>query len=981
MLTDVLPSYKLFDQTDLLEALATVEKRVMYGVSQNTSRSQRDRPTSPSSSTNWAGRGNKPSPLRRTNSYPPARTSLATTGNANLDYSTHNRIAGLTSRHFPMLKILRDIAGVGQSLLHVQDGELVLKVVADSKRLSRPGSAIIETSSKRASLASKRSSAQVLGTPSISTPPPGKLNSGARNSFHPEITSTTTIDVVTKAGSLDRLVDVLVLGIEDFGSYLLEDSVDPNKKSSRLQMNMDEFRTTFLATFRSFCSPTVLLEYLRKRFTGAVYVAAHVNEDEDSADFSESFPDWTPIEPLDHDKVDWQLVGKIQCGVLDTISVWIAQYFSDYLNTPNLGMELVRFLGVVQTELLLWDEIYKTKPYVSYFSHQIGSMAKGIRKTFASTFYKPNYYSSSFRTPTNFIFMPSIPVNLSHRQSDRFMTLFNDLDESLLQLYQQVSTEDWMAAFEIFEVQSTDICGFYNPNNVAPVRDEDLRLRSIFTIISQIQRPRSRGPVLDALPKSIRQLHRLHENLVCWIITQISDTTISVNERASRIQSLIAFLRSSRQRMSYLDFYSSSDQSVRLSEERGEQRLSVPSFIASAVASALISPESRSFGGAWARVFEQEDLADSGKSQGYDTLTEFVYRKSAAPELGVTRTLTPCLGWIMERMMEIACYVPNMSLESTRLINFDKRRYIFNLISNIVPGSDTLDLENTLDQSLPPNTFALQLICSDLLYSRMDIKAIRDVALSEWIQSEHKYPKLFRTLISDEQRKNRRDQRRRAEIEKQIRDHQKSRPLGVREAPSQPDLREAARSGRESHRTKGARGILLRTIRPLSIAISSNPFGEKAEAKIVKAEDLPKAMSIPPGTRASQKLSLGGAMITSRFAYDKEYVFSIRTEEGQECWLQSVNAQDMSAWVNLLTFVAASAKPKRDERAKEVVAKPDSHIRKPDPGRLSLFISLTLVFGIKLEILVEREKRDLPWVVEKLIDDIERRGILLLEYC
>src|SRR5208282_6921986 len=31
MLTDVLPSYKLFEQTDLLEALATVDKRVVYG--------------------------------------------------------------------------------------------------------------------------------------------------------------------------------------------------------------------------------------------------------------------------------------------------------------------------------------------------------------------------------------------------------------------------------------------------------------------------------------------------------------------------------------------------------------------------------------------------------------------------------------------------------------------------------------------------------------------------------------------------------------------------------------------------------------------------------------------------------------------------------------------------------------------------------------------------------------------------------------
>ena len=424
ILTDVLPSYKLFEQTDLLEALATVDKRSLYSGGQATTRQHRERPTTSNASA-WAGRGNKPSPLRRTNSYPPTRTSLATTGNADLDYSTHNRIAGLTSRHFPMLKTLRDIAGVEQSLLHVQDGELVLKIVTDIKRMSRPGSMIIETSSKRASLASKRSSAQVFGIPS-----PGRLS--ARNSFHPENATMSTTDVVTKAGSLDRLVDVLVLGIEEFSIYLLEDNIDSNgKKPLRLQTNMDEFRTTFLATFRSFCSPTVLMEYLRKRFIGAVYVAAHVNEDEDSEDFSELFPDWTPIEPLDNDKVDWQLVGKIQCGVLDTISVWISQYFSDFLNTPNLGMELVRFLGIVQQELVVWEDVYKTKPYVSYFSNQIGSMARGIRKTFAAAFYKPAYYSSSFRTPGTSISMPVVPWALSQRRADQFNVLFNDLDESL----------------------------------------------------------------------------------------------------------------------------------------------------------------------------------------------------------------------------------------------------------------------------------------------------------------------------------------------------------------------------------------------------------------------------------------------------------------------------------------------------------------------------------------------------------------------
>ena len=293
----------------------------------------------------------------------------------------------------------------------------------------------------------------------------------------------------------------------------------------------------------------------------------------------------------------------------------------------------------------------------------------------------------------------------------------------------------------------------------------------------------------------------------------------------------------------------------------------------------------------------------------------------------------------MERMLEIACYVPNMSLESTRLINFDKRRYIFNLISNIVPTSDELDLLDPIDEPLSSNSFALQLLSSDLLTRRLDLKAVREVAAQESDQSEHKSPRLFRTLIADEQHKNRRDQRRRNEIEKQIRDHQKSRPLGIREAPSQPDLREAARSGRDAKSARGARGMFLRTIRPLSIAISSNPFGEKPEPRIVKVEELPQAMSIPPGTRASQKLPLSGALILNRITFEKEYVFSIRTEEGHECWFQGVDARDAFGWVQLLSSVAATATPRGNNR-KEILPEPVTPAKPANPGILHFSLYL-----------------------------------------
>lgn len=60
--------------------------------------------------------------------------------------------------------------------------------------------------------------------------------------------------VVVKAGSLDRLVDVLVLGIDDFSGRLIH---EPGDIQVDLYINLERFRLTFFSTFRSFCAPSV----------------------------------------------------------------------------------------------------------------------------------------------------------------------------------------------------------------------------------------------------------------------------------------------------------------------------------------------------------------------------------------------------------------------------------------------------------------------------------------------------------------------------------------------------------------------------------------------------------------------------------------------------------------------------------------------------------------------------------------------------
>lgn len=128
--------------------------------------------------------------------------------------------------------------------------------------------------------------------------------------------SGTNVNTVVKAANLERLVDILILGVSDFSSYIHDDDLakypeihpTSNQDSSTtttlstpihpvFRVDMDVHTMTFFATYRSFCSATLLLESFRKRFVGAqsaaLSIARHlksclVSQDQTSSSSSSS---------------------------------------------------------------------------------------------------------------------------------------------------------------------------------------------------------------------------------------------------------------------------------------------------------------------------------------------------------------------------------------------------------------------------------------------------------------------------------------------------------------------------------------------------------------------------------------------------------------------------------------------------------------------------------------------------------------------
>lgn len=236
ILTEVQKSFSLFDRQETLAIAGNLHKKTP-SAGYSAGQSNLSAIAQPSIQIRPPSSSGLNSTLRRTRSFPP---SGQTTGYDGLDSTTRERSAVLQGADDAMLRAIRDVAGVNQRLFHSKDGELVLKSLIDESQ-SRPASIVIETISPRASSTMKRVS--------------GSL--GAVRSPHPDSGESTftsgdkCYSVVPKGGTLERLVDILVLGVEDFSKRMIRVGRDGNPDDlASLKMDMDVFMVTFFATFR-----------------------------------------------------------------------------------------------------------------------------------------------------------------------------------------------------------------------------------------------------------------------------------------------------------------------------------------------------------------------------------------------------------------------------------------------------------------------------------------------------------------------------------------------------------------------------------------------------------------------------------------------------------------------------------------------------------------------------------------------------------
>ncbi|KAL7271086.1 rho GTPase-activating protein [Rhizina undulata] len=929
--TDILPSFSLFDRDDTLAISGTLHKKTpssglaspSVGPGSNSGPSQSNQNLRPPNSPN----ATTPS-LRRVRSFPPSKASSQTTGYDELDFTTRERAAGLHSGDNAMLRAIRDVAGVAQQLFHSKDGELVLKAITDDRTTSRPSS-VIETASKRLSVASRRISAQIH---SNSTSPRISLHGDSASvpvtPLYDDFTfeRTSHLRVVAKGGTLERLVDILVLGVEDFSRRMSDPEKSPtySDKVPLLRMNMDLFTITFFATFRSYCSPIVLLDYLKKRLLGAK--SAATNSDNESDDVV--FPDWTGVDSVGDDQVDWNLVAKIHMGILEAINIWVTEFDVDFHCDQSLGDSFISFMEIASRELAHWKNLGPDEAYLRSQAERIKELWKQLKDNFEKALLTPSRYPAA---PAAQVKCLIIPIHTDVPGIEDFV---ESLDSKVREYFQGVKLVDWMVAFELFESQSADPLGFFASKISLLSHEEDEVIQDIFFLLDSLRRGNSAQTLLDALPKTLRDLCALHTQMTNWILSQLVDPKMSVDKRAHRIATLLKCLTICRKRMSGMDLYESS---------KSGSRQHVPSFVASAIAAALVRPESRMYSYAW---YLGVKLA-VGPATQIDSLEQVIPHKVEGATC--TKTMTPCTGWIIERLLEIICYVPNMVVENNRLINFDKRRYVYNFIHNFTDVS--VDFPSSGEGSSEMETISLS------APSSFDMKTLRDNAIKENQVSKSGRIKVFWRLLHQEQEKLRRDTKQRDSIERQQRYQQRA------ETRRQPGSMGGGLAEKKGGKRLGV-NTLIKAVRPISMALTSSWTPPQSNNRTVAPADLPILKPVEPGRKPSTTIDLTTvASISCPPGTRDRFMWKVRTENGVSYLLQATNERELEGWLKIIASVRGIAASDGAESVDALTMMSSTH-RIPQP-----------VFGISLGDLCRRDKVKVPLVVESLLGEIELRGL------
>ncbi|KAJ2962212.1 hypothetical protein NQZ79_g2604 [Umbelopsis isabellina] len=1014
---------------------------------------------------------------KRTYSFPSSRSNsdfgldCTSSATANMESNSRSWINPESYKSSPAsfkspFHAISHIGAVGEKLLSVRDGELILQ---------------LETADDKLPDAESKPSMKAIHQPLI------KLVD-ASNRDERKIQPRK---VIVKAGTVERLLDVLIYGLseysanldnqDEFGEYVFSEC--------RLWVDMEEYVNVFFSMYRVFVSSTEVLEHFRKNFRNASSIGriAKLRQKYSlKSMFEPSFDTDKSIEELDYS--DWKYVARVRLQILDLFSFWIDNYFWDFkddnsnrkrishfleqtsASTDEMRVQIIELveehgdaggeaenifdaISMLHTKItaiqrlflmhLLTPSVklkYSTEPQPSVTDH--GKIVELYEDLYVGTKEDPKPVLS-LAASTN----PPSVISKRHGQSvlDQLSAseILQQIDALVRQNFTAITIQDWLVLWDVLFAQSLDPNAWLPPRKGAtspganvtiyppyteqaggsnPI-DEEIIISDIFIAIQSARQfavPSTHlitENLLKAFPETVQQLITLHFSIRSWVITELTSYTIDADQRAERIQKCIDMISLSRLRIAS----ESTIQDFVIDSEKVDENAShgkiIPGFVDYSILSALVSPPIRLFVKSWAKVSEKNGNASLDTLESIVDASILKFKKSnSAAILSTSRPYVIGLSWIIRIMLQVCDdNIPYMRTISPH-VRLEQVRYCYNFVRFLSSMQDLVQQDNTmrmsesanftekLRESIAPRMMDF-LACPQTTYPAIAWKELREFANRENASflkqigphstrlgsavshSSHtgaNAPKsiVFTKLIAKQQEKSKSDMKERERIDKEWRENQHKLQKKQQEQAKTMEKREKKllkhqhSASRHHHQSASHLPWINSFLRGLKLTHTNT---ENQDLSLTNVEGFPTPLPTE-NLKASNVINLINSTSSVASTYLKrDSVFRIVTEEGGQYLFQAMNDSDMHNWIRSingaakegaarrLTVLVAEAESKlRSSAADEMNYLDDRHIKKGKDARGS-------VYGADISELMPTGK--IPLVVEKCIEEIERRGL------
>ncbi|KAH9485798.1 Rho GTPase-activating protein 21 [Psilocybe cubensis] len=884
----------------------------------------------------------------------------------------------------------RLILGQGGTVISVYQGELLLVVQSggfesapnsrptSSRISSRPGSTVtdhgVEKSvSRNPSIRVKPSSSQGLDRKTSiarrsSLPTVSHLSRA--NFVTAEPSSDPPLRVIVQAGTLNTLVNVLVHGLDKISVSVADDNGEMSLREGmtrELVVDRAEFAKVWWSVFRSFVTPFVFFELLRK-----IYISAQP-------------PGSSPT------IAQYMQVINKRSEVLSTTKEWLTSGggAQDILDDTQLYNAVENFLDNTSDHLLFkstmadappvqkaWESLMEEKdtvkatfisqtmrPTISRGHHQQRSQGRGARTRNIST---------------------REPPDLDRMDPEAFV---DNLDGMACAAFSNVTQEDLYITADLLEVQTSDRTGWFSPRDV-PSLEETVEIQTIYSQIQEVEPSSliselSQDALYRLLPPGVRSCIRAYGIIRKWLISKLIAPRIGLRARQARMELLVQAIEVSRLRNT------ETPSTAQLMDQP-----CVRSFVEAVTTSAILSVESRLHSRAWQGV-------GANRGSACDSVASLLHRPYVQSTSSV-ESLTVDMGWLLERMLEIIStsdVIEASSQEGQNLVNFDKRRHLCNLIRKA--GSLPSERKNADSEESHRRGFErLNNIEKEVLALQFDYRGIKEEAYKEATApgvngvppSMKKAIRPFYRLVTAQVEKNRRDKTLRGRLQKEKiqeqsrierRDDLLNRammrgPRGGSNKPiSNPHHQGQGQHQQKQHRNKKSMSAFLNFMRPISSAFVSSDNSPQH----LGLRRTPSKLDFATTGKPTLVLSILDAQVAQFINNERSYTFQLDTEDGGHYLLQATSKRDMTKWLETISRVTKNAAKRRltyigNSPKPQIADHIHSHpiVASRDPKA---------VFGVELEFLLRREAGSdhippgtVPVIIEQCLSAVEARGLM-----